>query len=94
MLIESDVIDSVCHVLRRHKFRITSVKRETQHGIDIEAVALNGRRVAVEAKVKRAQSARADATGSLFLAVARLYTTSRMFFLRPPRFGAVNGAFW
>ena len=50
MLTESQVIQKVCAFLENNHFRIISSCSETEHGIDIEAVAPNGRIASIEAK--------------------------------------------
>jgi hypothetical protein len=42
MLTESEVIASVCRFLEKHGFRVTRFSSETEHGVDIEALAPDG----------------------------------------------------
>lgn len=51
MLTEFEVIEAVCAFLRRKSFQIDQALRETEHGIDIQAVAPDGKQqVSIEAK--------------------------------------------
>ena len=51
MLTESEVIASVCRFLKKNRFPITRFSPETEHGIDIQAIAPDGKtKVSIEAK--------------------------------------------
>lgn len=51
MLTESEVIASVCRFLKKNRFRVTRFLSETEHGIDIQALAPDGKtKISIEAK--------------------------------------------
>ncbi len=51
MLTESEVIAATCLFLKSKGFRITQSLLETEHGVDIEAVAPDGKtKISIEAK--------------------------------------------
>src|SRR5688572_28105246 len=66
MLTEFQVISAVCAFLDRKGFRITQKLPETQRGIDIRAIARDGREVGIEAKGETSSMQHSARYGKVF----------------------------
>jgi hypothetical protein len=68
MLTEPEVIASVCRFLKKNRFRAIRFLSETEHGIDIQALAPDGKtKVSIEAKGKRVDVSNQPLRTSVFL---------------------------
>src|ERR1039458_1630069 len=67
MLTESEVIASVCCFLKKNRFRVTRFLSETEHGIDIQALAPDGKtKVSIEAKGETSSMSHTNRYGRVF----------------------------
>jgi len=67
MLTESEVIASVCRFLKKNRFCVTRFLSETEHGIDIQALAPDGKtKVSIEAKGETSSMSHTNRYGEVF----------------------------
>src|SRR5689334_5982812 len=87
MLTESQVIKGVCSFLKQNKFRVTQSLCETEQGIDIEAVAPDGRPVCIEAKGETSSQEHTNRFGKAFNSGQVKHHVSVAFYAAAREFG-------
>lgn len=87
MLTESQVIKSVCFFLEQNKFRVIRSLCETEHGIDIEAIAPDGRTVCIEAKGETSSQGHTSRFGKSFSSNQVKHHVSVAFYAAARDFG-------